>query len=201
MQATVARKGVVIDSLWYEARLYHYGVEVRRCFRCQQWGHTQSGCGKEARCGICADAHDTKDCRKDKGDRCVNCGKGHRAWQKTVCNTYQVYLEATKTRRMELHRITATIRGNAYKEKEISRANEVNDGTWSIAQRKRSRLPTPMGAPSAQPAAKRAVGRPRGSTNAARDPSQQRIPIITIPDGTPQTRREGASESPDQSPL
>ena len=52
----------------------------------------------------------------------------NRAWQKTVCKTYQVYLEATKTRRIELHQITATIRGNAYKEKEISRANNINDG-------------------------------------------------------------------------
>ena len=29
MQATVAYKEVVIDSLQYEARLYHYGVKVR----------------------------------------------------------------------------------------------------------------------------------------------------------------------------
>ena len=88
IQAALAHKGVVIDSLWYEARLYHHGVQVKRCFRCQQWGHTQSQCGRQARCGECADTYDTKDCPKDKGARCVNCGKEHRAWQKMACKTY-----------------------------------------------------------------------------------------------------------------
>jgi len=56
----------------------------------------------------------------------------------------------------------------------------------------------PLGAASTQPTAKRAVGRPRSSTNAARDPSQQRIPIAAAPGETPQTRREDAYKSPDE---
>ena len=43
-----------------------------------------------------------------------------------------MYLEATKTRYIKLHQITAIIQRNAYKEKEISRANKVNNGTWLI---------------------------------------------------------------------
>ena len=50
------------------------------------------------------------------------------------------------------------IQGNTYKEKEISRVNKVNDKTWLIVQQKRSRLLTLIGAPSAQPAVKWAVG-------------------------------------------
>ena len=198
MQAEIACKGIVIDSLWYEARLYHRAVQVRQCFKCQQWGHTQSACGREERCGWCADTHETKECPKDKGARCVNCGKEHKAWQRTACKTFQVYLEATRTRQAQLHQVTATLRGNAYEEKELS---TTGDGGWIVAQRKRPRVPTPMGAPSAQPAAKRSVGRPRGSTNAARDPSQQRIPTTIVPTETPQRRTEDTHESPDQPTL
>ena len=42
---------------------------------------------------------------------------------------YQVYLKATKTRQAQLHQIIATLRGNAYKEKEISR---VSKGGWIV---------------------------------------------------------------------
>ena len=49
-----------------------------------------------------------------------------------VYKTYQVYLKATKIKYIELHQITATIQGNTYKEKEISRVNKVNDRTWLI---------------------------------------------------------------------
>ena len=59
---------------------------------------------------------------------------------------------------MELHQIIAIIQGNTYKEKEISRANKVNNKIWLITQQKRSRLPTPIGVPFTQPAAKRAIG-------------------------------------------
>ena len=59
----------------------------------------------------------------------MNYRKEHKAWQKTACKTYQVYLEIIITRHIKLHQITATVQGNAYKEKEISRANNTNNGT------------------------------------------------------------------------
>ena len=74
----------------------------------------------------------------------------------------------------------------------------VSEGGWIVAQRKRPRVPTPAGAPSTQPTAKRGVGRPRGSTNAARDLSQQRILTAMAPPKTPQTRREDAYKSLDE---
>ena len=40
-----------------------------------------------------------------------------------------MYLEAIKIKYIKLHQITATIQGNAYKEKEISRANNINNRT------------------------------------------------------------------------
>jgi len=62
-----------------------------------------------------------------------------------------VYLEAIKTRQAQLHQITATLWGNAYEEKEISR---VIDSGWTIAHQKRTRVPTPAGAALTQPIAK-----------------------------------------------
>ena len=48
------------------------------------------------------------------------------------------------------------LRGNVYKEKELS---IIGDGGWIVAQRKRPRVPTLMGVPSAQLAVKWSVGR------------------------------------------
>jgi len=49
------------------------------------------------------------------------------------------------------------LRGNTYKEKEISGAN---DGDWIVMQQKRPKVPTPIGAETTQPAAKQRVGCP-----------------------------------------
>jgi len=97
------------------------------------------------------------------------------------CKTYQVYLKTTKTRQAQLHQIIATLQRNAYEEKEISK---MNDSGWTIAQKKRSRVPTPAGVTSTQPAAKQSIGWLQDSTNAAKDPSQQRIPIVVAPNKT-----------------
>jgi len=72
-----------------------------------------------------------------------------------VCKTFQIYLESTRERQAKLHQITATLWGNTYKEKEISGAN---DGGWIVAQQKRPRVPTPIGAETTQPVAKWGVG-------------------------------------------
>ena len=43
-QAECARKGVLIDGQLYAARLYDYGLQRVRCFRCSSWGHTSKHC-------------------------------------------------------------------------------------------------------------------------------------------------------------
>ena len=57
--------------------------EVRRCFRCQAYGHiaksTSNACVKDEICGFCAGAHSTKSCDRTRQPKCANCSKAHRA--------------------------------------------------------------------------------------------------------------------------
>ena len=54
--------------------------EVRRCYRCQQYGHTQQLCTKPADCGKCAGPHRTQECTAaSDACVCVNCKGSHQA--------------------------------------------------------------------------------------------------------------------------
>lgn len=53
--------------------------EVRRCFRCQKYGHIQGVCkAVTSACGKCSKSHRTSECSAAKDDwRCVNCDGPH----------------------------------------------------------------------------------------------------------------------------
>jgi hypothetical protein len=57
--------------------------EVRRCFRCQAYGHiaksATNSCDHEEVCGFCAGGHSSKDCSRTGQPKCANCAKAHRA--------------------------------------------------------------------------------------------------------------------------
>lgn len=60
----------------------HQKREIPQCTKCQQYGHTQKFCYRQARCVKCAGNHATKDCtRKERSDdvKCVLCGANHPA--------------------------------------------------------------------------------------------------------------------------
>ena len=47
--------------------------EVRRCFKCQGYGHVQGSCrASNPSCGKCAGTHFTRDCTS-QSRKCVNC--------------------------------------------------------------------------------------------------------------------------------
>jgi len=167
LQHEVVKRGVVIESQIYDARLYNNGLQVKQCYNCQQWGHTQSACGKQAQCGECASSHQTKECTKERV-ACANCGRRHRAWQKSECHTFQKYMETISAKRAELLVATARLR-NA----DTSQANLRADGFELVGSRKRGRALSPA---SKQPLAKK-VGRPSLIETAARDPNQTRIQV------------------------
>ena len=54
-----------------------------QCFNCQEYGHTFNYCHLRQICVICSEAHDTKECPKDKNSttvkKCSNCGENHTA--------------------------------------------------------------------------------------------------------------------------
>lgn len=52
--------------------------EVRRCYRCQKYGHLAGTCKQTERCGRCAESHETKSCKIDQARlKCVNCNGNH----------------------------------------------------------------------------------------------------------------------------
>ena len=74
--------------------------EVRRCYNCQRYGHTQHSCkAKSPACGKCAGPHRTNGCEKGKKEwKCVNCSgchqTGDREWalQIRAVERYRTFL-------------------------------------------------------------------------------------------------------------
>ncbi|GBM51588.1 hypothetical protein AVEN_830-1 [Araneus ventricosus] len=56
---------------------------IGQCFCCQKFAHHSSGCKMEARCVLCAEAHDSRVCPMKNKDnftpKCANCGGPHTA--------------------------------------------------------------------------------------------------------------------------
>jgi hypothetical protein len=61
--------------------------EVRRCFRCQTYGHiaksATTACSKDEVCGFCAGQHSTRVCTRTGQPKCANCQKAHRSGDPT----------------------------------------------------------------------------------------------------------------------
>lgn len=86
LQREVIRCGIVYNAVLYVAQFWSPRAQIKQCFNCNQWGHTQASCNKATRCGECAGTYQTRDCQK-KSVSCCICGKAHRAWQKGACQT------------------------------------------------------------------------------------------------------------------
>jgi hypothetical protein len=164
-------RGIVINSELYEARLYDRKMTIKQCFNCQQWGHTQGACAKQARCGQCAGPHNTKDCLKERIS-CANCGKAHRSWQRSVCPAFQAYHTRVQGLRADALISTASIQNAGAPTAPTGRAPALTP--VSFATRKRPQE-------NAQPAPRR-VGRPSYIEAAARDPTQRLlVPTSSAP--------------------
>ncbi len=186
LQHEAVRKGLVINSELFEAQLHDLGTEIRQCFKCSQWGHTQAACGAQARCGECAGPHHTKDCPKARVS-CTNCGRAHRAWQRAVCRTFQAFREIVQARKAALQAQTAAVRHGGGGPPAPSRQDP--EGFTFVAPRKRARE---YSFGTGADATRRTVGRPTtaavAAREAARDRSQSRISILS--------RRSSATPAP-----
>jgi len=108
LQHEVIQKGIVINSQLYDVHLHDHDTQIRQCFNCEQWGHTQSVCRKTVKCSICADTHQTMDCLK-KRVLCMNCEQAHKTWQKAVCKIFKSFLTTCQEKRVALAAKTAMI--------------------------------------------------------------------------------------------
>jgi hypothetical protein len=90
---------------WNRCRVIDH-IYVLRCFKCEQYGHLARDCKNELACRICAQAHETKDCKSEE-PKCVNCVNAmkklnlklevdHPVWS-DVCKVYK-RIEANKKR-------------------------------------------------------------------------------------------------------
>ena len=61
-------------------------INVLKCFRCQRYGHVAKNCVHEIACGLCSEAHITRDCPEKDTDtfKCINCIRGNKI---TVCHS------------------------------------------------------------------------------------------------------------------
>ncbi|KAG7178173.1 Nucleic-acid-binding protein from mobile element jockey-like 7 [Homarus americanus] len=93
-QVLVDIKGTVPEEAdlgnWGTYKLHPFVPEPLRCYKCQKFGHHQSRCHKQVRCGNCSRSHKTEMCiqKHKEGStttaKCPNCGKKHHVWS-TSC--------------------------------------------------------------------------------------------------------------------
>lgn len=58
---------------WQRCKVFDR-VNVRRCFKCWGYGHTQATCQKDTACNHCAEKHDSRTCPNiNKIKKCLNC--------------------------------------------------------------------------------------------------------------------------------
>ena len=74
---------VLERNFWWRGRRHHCGrteehLKLRRCSKCQAYGHVLKECSGSYRCGNCAGPHQAAAC-KSEIKRCASCGGGHRA--------------------------------------------------------------------------------------------------------------------------
>jgi len=108
LQHKIIQKKIVINSQLYDAHLHDHDTQIRQCFNCEQWGHTQSVCEKTVKCSICTDTHQIMNCLK-KRVLCVNCEQTHKTWQKTVCKIFKSFLIICQKKRVTFAAKTVTI--------------------------------------------------------------------------------------------
>lgn len=79
-------------------------TEVKKCFRCQGYGHTRQACTNEERSNLCWKCgekdHKSKECKNE--DRCMLCKKevsNDHALGSFKCHAYKRALEAARTRK------------------------------------------------------------------------------------------------------
>ena len=72
---------------------------VRRCFKCQEYGHIATYCKKSLKCGKCAENHSARECAADR-EKCVNCLGKHKSGHfdcpehKKASEKYRAFLES-----------------------------------------------------------------------------------------------------------
>jgi hypothetical protein len=189
MLQQVVRHGVIIGVELLQARIHDPGCVSRQCYKCQNWGHTQHSCTKDARCGHCAGTHETNTCKNKSQSSCVNCGvdkkseNKHKSWQKKECKLYQAYLTGCTNRRLAARSESDILRTHGW-------ASEIGDADgWSqvVGGRKRATV---------QDTGTKKRGRPSGVEKAGKERTQSSLASWTTTTGAFMSPLAGSQFSP-----
>jgi hypothetical protein len=176
MRRTAIQKGLVIGAEIFEVRQFERGLFIRQCFRCSQWGHSQFACKKQAKCGVCAGAHETRTCKKGNHEgSCGNCGGDHPSFYRIKCRAFKAYFQTIQEQRANMYAQSYSMR-IATDPRRTPSPTQVAE--WTEVSRKRTRAHTPE-----ERDIQRRVGRPTYVEQASRDPRQQRLGFNGLPAG------------------
>ena len=173
----------------FEARQFERSLIITQCFRCQQWGHRQSACAKQVKCGFCAGQHQTRECKKERPS-CANCGKGHTAWHKSECIVFGTYIQRIQEKRIELLTQSYSIRtaGGSQSGTQQYQPFEFPAMAANEHSRKRPRAISPT-------QVSRRAGRPTHIEQAGKDTAQQKLNIL-LAAATQESERSDSEMTP-----
>lgn len=171
MQHQVVRQGLLVGAEWHPARMWDVSLTDGQCFRCHQWGHSQSVCNapKEL-CGHCAGSHSSKECktRDDASASCAGCKqKGHKAWMTKKCKAHEAFRARNEAKKKEMVQATVMIQREGYYNSGRSSpafqfgGSTSSESDWKTVESGNKR--------------QRTIGRPSAIAKAGRDPSQSRL--------------------------
>lgn len=75
----ISRGKIYVDGRRFAVEEVNWDREVRRCYRCQRYGHIAGFCKAGPSCGHCAGDHESFNCDTGGPKKCTNCGGGHQA--------------------------------------------------------------------------------------------------------------------------
>ena len=176
MQEQACRSGVVYKGELFTARLYDYNCKVKRCFRCQKFGHSQGTCSAVEVCGFCGGrGHRAAGCtNKDQhqSPSCVGCGGKHPAWD-INCRKVQTEREKAKAVRLSLLAKTQKLHELAPPQPRFDTPARQPD--YIITEGRKRRANAALADNGSQILVAKPRGRPSGLDTAGRDPKQRNM--------------------------
>jgi hypothetical protein len=113
MQHQVVKHGILVGAEWHPAEMWDISLTDGQCFKCHQWGHSQSVCNAPADiCGHCAGNHSSRECKtkEDSHASCAACKqKGHKAWIVKQCRAFKAFKDKNERTKVEMMQLTIGI--------------------------------------------------------------------------------------------
>jgi hypothetical protein len=92
---------------WDSCRAYQH-INVKRCFRCNEFNHIANFCKNNIACGNCAEAHDSKDCTGEVR-KCVNCMKAKELMKLDIDINHPAYSLQCPVYLKKIEKITSSL--------------------------------------------------------------------------------------------